>query len=104
MKKQQVKFSKPIDARRSGIEVVYQDLALCDNLTAADNIFLSRELFKKFFYISFLDYKKMYDVSFNKGAGIGDDYLFLYDALFQKKHFFLNSFTKISKSKSKPFL
>lgn len=31
--------------------------------------------------------KKMYDVSFNKGAGIGDDYLFLYDALFQKKHF-----------------
>ena len=38
---QQVKFSKPIDARRSGIEVVYQDLALCDNLTAADNIFLS---------------------------------------------------------------
>ena len=55
---QQVKFSKPIDARRSGIEVVYQDLALCDNLTAADNIFLSRELFKKFFYISFLDYKK----------------------------------------------
>jgi|TARA_Y100000815_G_C13271953_1_gene473434 simple sugar transport system ATP-binding protein len=60
---QQVKFSKPIDARRSGIEVVYQDLALCDNLTAADNIFLSRELFKKFFYISFLDYKKMYDVS-----------------------------------------
>ena len=60
---QQVKFSKPIDARRSGIEVVYQDLALCDNLTAADNIFLSRELFKKFFYIPFLDYKKMYYIS-----------------------------------------
>jgi len=31
--------------------------------------------------------KKMHDVSFNKGAGIGDDYLFLYDALFQKKDF-----------------
>ena len=61
----QVNFSKPIDARNSGIEVVYQDLALCDNLTAAANIFLSRELFKKFFYFSFLDYKKMYDVSQN---------------------------------------
>ena len=58
-----IKFSKPIDARNNGIEVVYQDLALCDNLTAAANIFLSRELFKNFFYISFLDYKKMYDVS-----------------------------------------
>ena len=62
---QQVKFSKPIEARNSGIEVVYQDLALCDNLTAAANIFLSRELFKKFLYIPFLDYKKMYDISQN---------------------------------------
>lgn len=60
---QKVKFAKPIDARNNGIEVVYQDLALCDNLTAAANIFLSRELFKKIFYIPFLDYKKMYDVS-----------------------------------------
>ena len=60
---QKVKFAKPIDARNNGIEVVYQDLALCDNLTAAANIFLSRELFKKFFYIPFLDYKKMHDVS-----------------------------------------
>ena len=62
---QQVNFSKPIEARNSGIEVVYQDLALCDNLTAAANIFLSRELFKKFLYIPFLDYKKMYDISQN---------------------------------------
>ena len=60
-----VNFSKPIDARNSGIEVVYQDLALCDNLTAAANIFLSRELFKKIFYVPFLDYKKMYDISQN---------------------------------------
>lgn len=36
-------FTKPIDARRQGIEIVYQDLALCDNLTAADNVFLGRE-------------------------------------------------------------
>lgn len=34
----------PAEARRLGIETVYQDLALADNLTAAENIFLGREL------------------------------------------------------------
>ena len=37
-------FHKPVDARSQGIEIVYQDLALCDNLTAAENVFLGREL------------------------------------------------------------
>ena len=40
---EEVRFHKPIEARHHGIEVVYQDLALCDNLTAAANIFLGRE-------------------------------------------------------------
>ncbi len=39
-------FHRPIDARNAGIEVVYQDLALADNLTAAENVFLGRELQK----------------------------------------------------------
>ncbi len=39
-------FHRPIDARKAGIEVVYQDLALADNLTAAENVFLGRELKK----------------------------------------------------------
>ena len=38
-----VHFHRPTDARNAGIEVVYQDLALCDNLTAAANVFLGRE-------------------------------------------------------------
>jgi len=38
-----VHFHRPIEARDAGIEVVYQDLALCDNLTASANIFLGRE-------------------------------------------------------------
>lgn len=38
-----VHFHKPTDARKVGVEVVYQDLALCDNLTAAANVFLGRE-------------------------------------------------------------
>ncbi|WP_417310150.1 ATP-binding cassette domain-containing protein [Devosia sp.] len=39
-----VQLHGPKDARAKGIEIVYQDLALADNLTAAANIFLGREL------------------------------------------------------------
>jgi ribose transport system ATP-binding protein len=38
-----VSFSTPLEARRRGIETIYQDLALCDNLDAGANIFLGRE-------------------------------------------------------------
>jgi D-xylose transport system ATP-binding protein len=34
----------PKDAARLGIEVVYQDLALCDNLDVVQNMFLGREV------------------------------------------------------------
>src|SRR4249920_2842606 len=34
----------PIGAAKLGIEVVYQDLALCDNLDVVQNMFLGREL------------------------------------------------------------
>ena len=34
---------KPVEARQHGIEIVHQDLALCNNLTAAANVFLGRE-------------------------------------------------------------
>ena len=40
----EVHFHRPVEARKHGIEIVYQDLALCDNLTAAANVFLGREL------------------------------------------------------------
>jgi simple sugar transport system ATP-binding protein len=39
-----VHFSKPAESRAKGVEVVYQDLALCNNLTAAANVFLGREI------------------------------------------------------------
>jgi len=41
---QRAEFTSPADARRAGIETVYQDLALCDNLDVASNFFLGREL------------------------------------------------------------
>jgi simple sugar transport system ATP-binding protein len=43
-----VVFHKPVEARQKGIEIVYQDLALCNNLTAAANVFLGREVKRSF--------------------------------------------------------
>lgn len=39
-----VSISSPRDAKRHGIETIYQTLALADNVDAAANIFLGREL------------------------------------------------------------
>ena len=39
-----VKFATPRDARAAGIETIYQHLALADNIDAAGNLFLGREL------------------------------------------------------------
>lgn len=41
---QDVSFSGPKDANRIGIQAVYQDLALCDNLDTVQNLFLGREI------------------------------------------------------------
>jgi simple sugar transport system ATP-binding protein len=54
-------FTKPLDARGRGIEVVYQDLALCDNLTAAANVYLGREEKKNLGPFKILNYGKMYE-------------------------------------------
>jgi simple sugar transport system ATP-binding protein len=53
-------FHRPVDARRRGIEIVYQDLALCDNLTAAANVFLGREITRRVGPLNLLDYRAMY--------------------------------------------
>lgn len=43
---QPVHFKSPMDARKAGIETVYQNLALSPALSIADNMFLGRELRK----------------------------------------------------------
>lgn len=45
---QEVQIHNPADARRYGIETIYQNLALADNLDAPANIFLGRELLRGF--------------------------------------------------------
>jgi simple sugar transport system ATP-binding protein len=57
----EVHFSRPVDARNVGIEVVYQDLALSDNLTAAENVFLGRELTRGWGPFATLDKQTMID-------------------------------------------
>ncbi|MBI5275899.1 MAG: sugar ABC transporter ATP-binding protein [Burkholderiales bacterium] len=41
-----VHFRSPIEARRAGIETVYQDLAVAPAMTIAENLFLGRELLR----------------------------------------------------------
>jgi simple sugar transport system ATP-binding protein len=41
-----VSMSSPLDARRHGIETVYQDLALAPDLDAAANLHLGREIYR----------------------------------------------------------
>jgi simple sugar transport system ATP-binding protein len=54
-----VHFHKPVEARAKGIEVVYQDLALCNNLSAAANVFLGREIKQSVGPIRWLDHRAM---------------------------------------------
>ena len=55
-----VHFTGPLDARRHGIEIVHQDLALCNNLTAAANVYLGREMCRGVGPFRVLDYAGMY--------------------------------------------
>src|SRR5256884_9060759 len=45
---EEVQIHGPKDAARLGIEVVYQDLALCDNLDVVQNMYLGREAHDRF--------------------------------------------------------
>lgn len=60
----EVDFSSPQEARERGIETIYQDLALADNLTIGANIFLGREpMTKRWGFLPVLDRKKMADAA-----------------------------------------
>ncbi len=59
---QQIHFKSPIDARRAGIETVYQDLAVAPAMTIAENLFLGREIRRTGFLgsvLQMIDKKKM---------------------------------------------
>lgn len=54
-----VKINSPLSARNQGIETVYQDLAVLDTLTVAENLYLSREIRKGIWPFQLLNRKKM---------------------------------------------
>ena len=60
MEGRELVLHRPIEAQQHGIEIVHQDLALCDNLTAAANVFLGREMRKGAGPLKILDYASMY--------------------------------------------
>lgn len=55
-----VDFGSPQEAREQGIETIYQDLALADNLSIGANIFLGREPMRRAFgFLPVLDRRRM---------------------------------------------
>jgi fructose transport system ATP-binding protein len=61
-----IHFKSPIDARRVGIETVYQDLAVAPAMTIAENLFLGREIRRPGFagsVLRMIDKKKMLEQS-----------------------------------------
>ena len=54
-----VEFSSPKDARRLGIETVYQDLALVEKMSISRNFFLGAEPVRRIGPLKFLDGRKM---------------------------------------------
>ena len=67
----EVRFRSPADARRMGIEIVYQDMALVPYMSVYRNLFLNREIVKKFGPFTFLDKKKMKELTRQLLADIG---------------------------------
>lgn len=61
---ERIHMANPAEARRLGIETIYQDLALADNLDVGANVFLGREPTKRHFgVLPAIDRKQMRSVA-----------------------------------------
>ena len=58
---QEVRFASPADARRQRVEMVYQDLSLCDTVDVAGNLLLGREPLKRMLGVPIMDKRKMHE-------------------------------------------
>jgi simple sugar transport system ATP-binding protein len=56
---QEIRFENPKFAREAGIETIYQDLSLADNLDVGENVFLGREPMRSVFGFPVMDRTKM---------------------------------------------
>ncbi len=64
-------FLSPADARRCHIEMVYQDLSLCDTVDVAGNLFMGREPTRKICGVPFLHQEKMHADAREMLKGLG---------------------------------
>src|SRR4051812_48611060 len=55
-----VRFATPADARAEKVEMVYQDLSLCDTVDVAGNLFLGREPRRNLLGMPLLDKRRMH--------------------------------------------
>jgi simple sugar transport system ATP-binding protein len=69
----ETRFSNPLQARAQGIEVIYQDLALCEDLDATANIFLGREPHRRVGPFNWLDRGRMRTEAARSLAELGAD-------------------------------
>ncbi len=70
----EVRFTSPIEARKAGIETVYQTLAMSPALSIADNMFMGREIRKPGFrgkILRQLDRRKMEEIARDKLTELG---------------------------------
>jgi simple sugar transport system ATP-binding protein len=68
-----VRFGSPSDARAAGIEMIYQDLALCGDLDVAANVFLGRETRRRYGPFRFLDRPAMREAARRVMRELGTD-------------------------------
>jgi simple sugar transport system ATP-binding protein len=66
-----VSFHGPADARANRIEMVYQDLSLCDTLDVAANLFMGREITRSVAGVTLLDHKAMHERARDMLSGLG---------------------------------
>lgn len=66
-----VRFNSPADARANRIEMVYQDLSLCDTVDVAGNLFMGREITRSVAGVPLLDHKAMHTRAQEMLRGLG---------------------------------
>ena len=57
----EVRFASPADAQRQRVEMVYQDLSLCNTVNVAGNLLLGREPLKRMLGVPIMDKHKMHE-------------------------------------------
>jgi len=69
----EVAFRSPFEARAAGIEMIYQDLALCGDLDVAANVFLGRERRRRVGPLRLLDRAAMREAARQVMRELGSD-------------------------------